>query len=158
MAINKKIHAFTLIEVVIAMLIAVIAITITYTAYQIINGTYQGYIKKQHNLSAYTVADKLLKRDFLLSRHLTKNGSQLQIESDAGIINYEFKEDFITRESLPLQVDTFFVPVKAVTFSFEKMPAEDGTAVDEISIEAVLEGQHISLVYKKIYSAQDLFK
>lgn len=158
MVIHKKIPAFTLIEVVIAMLIAAIAITITYTAYQIINGTYQGYIKKQHNLAAYTIADKLLKKDFQLARHMTGNGNQLHIELDSGLVNYEFKENFITRELVPLPVDTFFLPVKKVEFSFEKKVAGDETAIDELNLEAMLEGQQISLVYKKNYSAQDLFK
>lgn len=154
----KKIAAFTLMEVTIAMLIAAIAIGITYTAYHIISGTYQNYTKKQESLSAYTAADKLLKTDFMLSKAIVKTTEGLQLEFESGQVIYNFKDGKIVRDQFGLRTDTFDLAVTDVQFQFEKEEAIEADTVDQLSFQSKLEGENIPQVYIKRYSAQQLFK
>lgn len=158
MVIRKKVPAFTIMEVTISMLIAAIAIGITYTAYRIVSGTYSDYTKKQDRVAAFTVADKLLKKDFMMADHIIKTADGLDIESENGLIRYQFTEGYILRTQSALHTDTLKIPVKSGNFSFEDQVADEGAVVDQLNFETQLEGQDIPLVYKKIYSSQNLFK
>jgi type II secretory pathway component PulJ len=158
MNIKKKVPAFTLMEVTIAMLIAAIAIAITYTAYRIISGTYLNYAKKQDRIAAFTVADKLLKRDFLTADHILRTAEGLDFQSGQGVIKYQFKDTCVLREQYALQTDTFKLQVKTIRFTFENETAAEGAEVDRLDYHTRLEGQPISLLYQKTYSAQNLFK
>jgi Tfp pilus assembly protein PilE len=158
MIIKKKVPAFTLMEVTISMLIAAIAIAITYTAYRIVNGTYINYTRKQDRIAAFTVADKLLKKDFLQADQIIRSADGLDLRSENGFVRYQFKEEYILREQSALQTDTFKLPVKSVLFSFENQAIAEGDTVDQLSLETLVENENVPLIYHKIYSAQNLFK
>lgn len=158
MVIKKKLPAFTIMEVTISMLIAAIAIGITYTAYRIVSGTYIDYTRKQDRVAAFTVADKLLKKDFMMADHITRTPDGLDMEAENSLIKYQFTESYILRTQSALQTDTLKIPVKSGSFSFEDQVAEEGATVDQLTFETQLEGQDIPLAYKKLYSAQNLFK
>ena len=154
---KKKVPAFTLMEVTISMLIAGIAIAITYTAYRIVSGTYLDYTRKQDRVAAYSLADKLLKKDIAAATHITRTANGLQLESGGGVISNEFASAYLLRKQYALPADTFKIPVKTTVFTFENQAAEEGALVDQLELQTSLEGEGISLIYKKIYSAQDLF-
>ena len=158
MKIKQKIPAFTLMEVTITMLIAAVAISITYTAYRIISGTYLNYSKKQDRIAAFTLADRLLKKDFLSADHILKTTEGLNFQSSGGIISYLFRDSCLMRSQHALQTDTFKIPVTAASFTFEHAAAADDTMVDQLEYETQLEGQPTILTYRKLYSSQNLFK
>jgi type II secretory pathway component PulJ len=158
MGVRKKIPAFTLMEVTIAMLIAAIAIAMTYTAYRIISGTYSSYAKKQDRVAAFSLADRLLKNDFLGADHIIKTTEGVDFKSGNGLISYQFKDSLMLRSQHVLQTDTFKFPLKTVCLTFENMEAEVATEVDQLEYETSLEAQPITLTYKKRYSSQNLFK
>lgn len=158
MKLNKKVPAFTLMEVTIAMLIAGIAIAITFTAYRIVSGSYLGFSKKQDELADFVRIDKLLKEDFLGAKHIVKSPKGLVMEMEAGLITYHIDSGFMLRDQFSLRTDTFRFQVNSPAFLFENNVAEEGQPVDQFSFETVVEGQLIPLHYQKIYSAQDLFK
>lgn len=155
---RMRVSAFTIMEVTVSMLITAIAVAITFTASHIISVTYDGYSKKQDRVATFSVLDKLLKKDFLLPWRIVKSSDGLQVETASGLISYEFKEGYILRNQLAMQTDTFKVNAKAVEFFFEKQAVEEGGSVDQLSLEMQLDGESLSLIYKKTYSAQDLFK
>jgi len=158
MNIKKKVPAFTLMEVTIAMLIAAIAIAITYTAYRIISGTYLNYAKKQDRIAAFAVADQLLKEDFLASDHILRTADGLDFQSESGMIRYQFTGSYVLREQYALQTDTFKLEVQHISFTFENEAVAEGTEVDRLDYTSRLEDQDIPLTYQKTYSAQSLFK
>lgn len=157
MDIKKKVPAFTLMEVTIAMLIAAIAIGITYAAYHIVSGTYINYTRKQDRVATFTVVDQLLKKDFLLADQIIRSADGINIQDQQGTISYQFKDTYILRYQYALQTDTFKLQVKSPGFSFENNLAEEESPVDQLSFDTQLEGETIPLVYQKIYSAQTLF-
>ncbi|WP_158800289.1 type II secretion system protein J [Pedobacter sp. L105] len=154
---QRKVPAFTIVEVTIAMLIAGIVIAITYTAYRVVSGTYLDYTKKQDRVAVLSVVDKLLKKDFLDASQITRSVNGLQLNSVNGTVAYEFAAAYVLRRQLSLPADTFKIPVKISSFAFEHQEAAEGTTVDQLDLQTSLEGEEISLLYTKKYSAQNLF-
>jgi len=155
---NKKIPAFTLMEVTIAMLIAGIVIAVTFTTYRIVSGSYIGFSKKQDELAGFVRLDRLLKQDFMTAKSILKSSDGLVMEVDGGLICYQIEPVFIVRDQFSLRRDSFKVAINNAGFSFENNAVEDGQALDQFEFETVVQGQLVPLHYRKIYSAQDLFK
>lgn len=155
---NRKIPAFTLMEVTIAMLIAGIAIAITFTTYKIVSGSYIGFSKKQNELAGFVNLDKLLKQDFIAARNIVKSSDGLVMEMEGGLIRYQVAPHFILRDQFSLRTDTFKLIVNHTGFSFEHKDVEDGQSIDHFEFETVVQGQVLPLHYLKIYSAGNLFK
>lgn len=155
---SKKIPAFTLMEVTIAMLIAGIAIAITFTAYRIVSGSYIGFSKKQNELAGFIRLDKLLKQDFIAAQSIIKSPEGLVMEMKGGLISYQLDKDYVLRDQFSLRTDTFRLKLDNTGFLFESNEVADGQAIDQFGFETLVQGQLIPLHYRKIYSAQDLFK
>ena len=155
---NKKLPAFTLMEVTIAMLIAAIAIAITFTAYRIVSGSYFNFTRKQDRVAIFITADKLLKQDFLKAKKIVKVPDGLTMEMEEGIVNYNFNNAYLLRDQFSLRTDTFKLKIDKLNFLFENEAAEEGSMVDQCSFETEIDKQAISLYYQKTYSAKDLFQ
>ncbi len=155
---KKKIPAFTLMEVTIAMLIAAIAVAITFTAYRIVSGSYIGFSKKQVELADVVRMDKLLKQDFMSAKNILKSRTGIVMEMEEGRIRYEIDKGYVLRDQFSLRIDTFKMVADNIEFLFEKNNVEEGYTVDQFGFEAVILGQLMPFHYRKLYSAQDLFK
>lgn len=155
---NHNIPAFTLIEMTIAMLIAAIAIAITFTAFRIVSGSYDGFSKKQGELADFVRLDKLLKQDFLASKRIIRSSDGVVLQLDAGVIQYTIDSAFVLRDQFSLRTDTFRQVIKHVNFSFENNDSESEQLVDLFSFESIVQAQMVPFRYYKLYSAQDLFK
>lgn len=160
MKINKKVPAFTLMEVTVAMLIAAIAIAITFTAFRIVNGSYLDFNIKQNKLSDFITADKLLKRDFNLAQQILRSeeGSGIVFKTQHGIIEYRFEDQYFIRNQFSQQRDTFKMKMDAFNCLFEGAIAQQGQLIDQLSFQLEVGGLGIPVQYQKLYSAQDLFQ
>jgi type II secretory pathway component PulJ len=156
MKINHKFSAFTIMEVTVSMLIAAIAIAITYTAYSIISRSYRSYDQKNKKIAELIRADKLLKQDFMLADKISRTGQGIILESEQGVIRYEFTDSCILRDQYSLRVDTF--PLKANQYVplFENLESDIGERLDHLNLQTTWEGQRINFSYSKVYSAEDL--
>ena len=154
--ISKKIPAFTLMEVTVSMLIAGIAIGITYTAAHIISVTYGDYQKKQDQVAAFMMMDRLLKKDFAGQGTIVKTTEGIQMNMKGQLISYKFEDGYLIRDQYSLGTDTFKLDTKAVSCTFEKEAAADGQHIDELIVQAKLENEEVSLIYHKTYPSQDL--
>jgi hypothetical protein len=155
---NRKIPAFTILEVTITMLISAVVIATTYTAAHIISVTYFEYHKKQDKVATFRQLDALLKKDFMRVGIAIKTSDGMVVKLPEGEIKYSFIEGMVLREQLALQTDTFKVGAKDVVFLYEQVPVTTGGFVDKLAFKLDLEGAELPLHYKKVYSAQDLFK
>ncbi len=157
MNLKKKLPAFTLMEVTIAMLIAAIVIAITFTTYRVVSGSYFNFNRKQEKVAMLTTIDKLLKQDFIKAKSIVKTADGVFFEINDGIVTYSFKDSYILRDQFSLGIDTFKLQVNDLNCSFENEVAEEGQEVDLLSFKTQLDGDLIPLQYLKLYSAQDLF-
>lgn len=155
---NKKIDAFTLMEVTIAMLIAAVVIATMFTAYRIVSGSYVGFSRKQSELADFIRLDKLLKQDFVAAKSIVKTPEGLAMQLEGGTVHYKVDPAFLLRDQFSLRTDTFKLVANHIGFSFENNIMGDGQVIDQFGFETVIQGELIPLHYLKIYSAQDLFK
>jgi prepilin-type N-terminal cleavage/methylation domain-containing protein len=155
---NRKVAAFTLIELTIAMLIASIAISITYTAYTIVIKLYTNYTVRQEKASAVTLLNKLLSVDFIAAEQVLRTEDGFQIICRNGKIRYTVTEDFVVRDQFSLRTDTFNMSVSNGGYYFEKTEVDFEKTIDEVHFSIALAGYVVPLRYYKQYSSQNLFK
>lgn len=158
MKLNNKLPAFTIMEVTIAMLIAGIAIAITFTAYRIVTRVYIDFSKKQNNLATFIGLDKLLKQDFVAAKNIVRSSEGLVLQLDGGVVTYQINEQYLVRDQFSLRTDTFKINVNHLNYLFEQAPVEAHGVIDQVNFDVAVEGEQIPVQYQKIYSAQTLFR
>lgn len=156
--INRKVASFTLIELTVAMLIASIAISVTYTAYTIVANLYQDYITKQEQISHITLLSKLLRVDILTAEKMVRTPQGFVCESPGGKVCYTVSKNYVIRDQLALSVDTFRIPVLKEGYYLNKQPVEFQGIVDEVNLSIGTSPYVIPFKYFKQYSSQNLFK
>ena len=156
--INRKVASFTVIEVTIAMLIAAIAISITYTAYNIVGKLYLDYTTTQKKYSQVTLLNELLNLDCISAERIIRTREGFQVNSRKGEIQYIITDDFIIRDQFSLRRDTFMLSVSSKIYYFEGQQTENEEAIDQISLSVGSLGYIIPLKYYKQYSSQNLFE
>lgn len=156
MKINKRIPAFTLMEVTISMLIAAIAIAITFTAYRLVSRSYVDFSQKQQHISELITADKLLKQDFVKGSIIMKGPKGFSIVMREGTIDYSFHPDYFLRQQYALRTDTFKIKTTELNYLFEGEEVAEGESIDQFTLKEEIQGAMIDLRYYKLYSAQDL--
>jgi prepilin-type N-terminal cleavage/methylation domain-containing protein len=154
--ISKKLPAFTLIEMTVAMLIAAIAISIAFTSFKIVSGLYINYKRKQDGFSQVLWIQKLLSKDFDVAYKIIKKNDGLELSTHNGIIKYTFEKEVIVRDQASLKVDTFkFVPY-AVQYDFERAETLDEHLVDHLSFSIKQDNTVLPMSFFKTYSSTDL--
>ncbi len=105
----KKVSAFTIIEIIVAMLISGIVISASYTIYFNFKVLFiETQLEFEEN-SRILLLQSLLKRDFREADFIKSRNDELIINfADKEKIYYEIEEDFIVRNNQEI-VDTFFI-------------------------------------------------
>lgn len=154
-----KIKAYTLMEVVVAMLLSAICISICYTALEIVSGSYSSYRKKNEEIDNLLSLKNVLEKDFMKAVHILKNENGLMIEQDSVKRLYEFGANKVIRHSDSLYTDTFKVANIDVKFFFEGNEVLENDTIDQVNIDINLATrQKINLMVNKHYSAANLFR
>ncbi|QDW25185.1 hypothetical protein FFJ24_010330 [Pedobacter sp. KBS0701] len=154
-----KIEAYTLMEIAVAMLLAGLCISICYTAYGLIGNYFSAFEKKNNSAQLVLSLQRALDRDIDQSRIMLKNGDGLEIHQDSSLVRYRFGSGVISREVEGLRTDSFVLTPTEIGFNFEGREAVDGDTVDRVGFVLSLEkGGKVPMVFKKVYSAQDLFR
>lgn len=155
---SKRLPAFTLMEVTIAMLISAIAISMTYTIYRIVSKSYFDYSVKQDKMADLMSADQLIRTDFFSARQIRKTEGGIDLLLKEGHIVYVFDKERLMRSQFDLKTDTFKIAAQIDRVSFENKEVENGERIDQVKITVMAEGHHIPYTYNKQYSSNDLFE
>ena len=154
-----KIEAYTLMEIAVAMLLAGLCISICYTAYGLIGNYFSAFEKKNNSAQLVLGLQRAMGRDIDQGRVLLRTGDGLEIHRDSSLIRYHFAGGIISREVEGLRTDSFVLAPTEVGFRFEGREAIEGDTVDRVGFVLALEkGGKVPMVFKKFYSAQDLFR
>ncbi|HWZ34687.1 MAG TPA: hypothetical protein VNW51_00930 [Mucilaginibacter sp.] len=154
--------AFTIMEMVVAMLLAAIAIGLTYTVFSIFTQTYSGYTRKNQLLAVPVRVEQLLGRDFDQAINILRTDSGLICESDQRPIIYQFSRNYILRKQIVS--DTFKVNMDQFETFFEKLPVieTDSTdaksRIDELKLKLSVENQPVTYHFLKLYSSANLIQ
>jgi len=160
---NKdRVKAFTIMEVTVTMLIASIAIAITYSIYNIVVKSYNAYTIKNNDMTVLIRLDELLKNDFGHADIVLKDQNGILFKSADKMVSYEIGPDFVVRTSGI--IDTFKVKLKEFNTSFENIPiteivgSEEQNRIDELQLNLLVEDKIIPYYYHKQYSSVNLIQ
>ena len=159
---RNNIPAFTIMELVIAMLISAIAIGLMYSAYTIVSKSYLSFTGRNEDISTVLLLDQRLNRDISKAEVITRVNNTITMKSGKDTIRYNFAGSLVIRQSL--LTDTFKVNTDGVLTSFESMnvdepPADNqGKVIDDIRFILLFKGQKIPYHYHKAYSSVNLLQ
>lgn len=156
---NKKVSAFTIMELTVAMLISAMVIAVAYTAFVLMGNVYRNYHTRQTELAVLMRVDELLRRDFTRAEFITYRNDSLCFWVDSQQVRYAFSGDKIIRKSGI--IDTFKVEGKLPVYLFEGSVLElrpDTLRVDEMYFDINYMKNSFPYHYKKQFSSAELFK
>ncbi|QEM09159.1 type II secretion system protein J [Mucilaginibacter rubeus] len=159
MKINHKIPAFTIMELIIAMLISAVVIGMMYSAYAIISHSYLSFVDRNGGTSTVTTLDQRLSREIGKAEGITRDGNTLTLTSSKDTVSYRFLADKVIRQKM--LADTFKVITESFNTAFESVPIDGdqpGKMIDDLQLVLLLDNQKIPYHYHKIYSSVNLFQ
>ncbi|MBB5649133.1 prepilin-type N-terminal cleavage/methylation domain-containing protein [Pedobacter cryoconitis] len=156
---KSKVHAFTLMEITVAMLISGLVITICYTAYGLIQGYYIRFGEKNKTSSLVLDLKHVLERDFFKAVHIIRTENGFVVQQDSLVVDYIFNDKQVLRQIESLHTDTFAMPVQKINFYFEGREAQITDTVDRINLELQMnKDTQVPIQVNKCYSSVDLFR
>ena len=156
----RRINAFTIIEVTIAMLLTALTIGITYSDNNIVAKTYKAYSAKNENITKFITLDHILRRDFDRADTILKDSAGVALKISSTIIKYKFFPNYIIRESS--KIDTFKLQAVDPVTAFESLPINDmgeqseSNCVDELYFKLIVNNDTVLYHYRKLYSSENL--
>lgn len=154
-----KIEAYTLMEIAVAMLLAGVCISICYTSFGLI-GNYFNVFEKKNNIAQTVISlRRTMDRDIQRSRYIIRTNDGISLTRDSLTVYYHFGEALISREVEGLRTDSFVLVAAEKDFQFEGGESIEGDTVDRVGFLILPEkGEKVPMLFKKLYSAQDLFR
>jgi prepilin-type N-terminal cleavage/methylation domain-containing protein len=157
---NRKIKAFTLIELVVTMVISSIVVMLAFTCYEITYKQYLNFRKSNNTVTQVILFNSLFKQDVLLSDLVSKtddNDITLRM-NDSVSVNYSFGSNYILRKYNELTPDTFPITSVTVKEQFQNNLVDENGLVDDITISGVVRGENVFFSCSKEYDADLLMK
>lgn len=146
-------------EIAVSMLLAGLCISICYMAYGLIGNYFSAFEKKNNSVQLVLGLQRAMGRDIDQGRVLLRTADGFEVRQDSILVRYRFGGGVISREVEGLRTDSFVFAPTEVGFRFEGREAVEGDTVDQVGFVLGLEkGGKVPMVFKKFYSAQDLFR
>jgi len=159
---NKRLKAFTIMEITVVMLISAIVIGIAYTAFNIINQSYRSFQQKNEHMAELVRLDELLRKDFNRATMISKTTSGIFLKASTDSVTYDFEPNFTVRTSTI--TDTFKLDVQDILTNFEASPVTvlnpiaEQNRIDELDFSILFENEKIQYNYHKQYSSANLIE
>ena len=152
-------RAFSLIELLVALVISSIVIGIACKMYLVANQQFRQYKKGADQTTREVVFKGLLKADFFQSLAVVRK-SERSIEARLvdKVINYEWNDKYVVRIGAGVK-DTFFIPVTSTGLKFQnKEQGQSDELIDQMVIVSKEDGQEQDFCFFKEYSAEVLMQ
>lgn len=154
-----RVAAYTILEMTIAMLLAAIAIGITYTALSMVSSSYKRFDQNNKELAALVLVNRLLRSDIQRAALVSGSAEGVDIKDSTGTISYKFAEGYILRDQYQTGRDTFYVPNSNLRVFFEnKEVTAEGLPLDQITFSGTLGSLPVPFVFHKHYSSTELIQ
>jgi hypothetical protein len=102
---------------------------------------------------------RTMDNDIQRSRLLLRTADGIMVQQDSLNVRYHFSGAMLSREAEGLRTDSFTLVLSEEDFRFENRVSLEGDTVDRIGFVIALEkGGKVPMLFKKVYSAQDLFR
>lgn len=155
----KRLKAFTLMELLVAMLISTIVVGISYQAYHIVYQQYMSYRKNNQLINNVFMLHTALQTDFMNAKFVNKKEDAVVMkDKDGNKIIYFFDQNYILRNVNEMQ-DTFFVSANDMHLKFisEDQKATEGI-IDEFYFTSLVAGEEEHFHFSKTYAADVLME
>lgn len=154
----KKLKAFTLTELLVAMVVSAIVIAVAYQIYSIASMQFGEYKKVNDKISNEVVLKGLLNMDFFTSTAvLQRSENSIEIHKQDTLIEYAWNEFFVLRTKNNMR-DTFFLEVESSELRFKNKAQKQGGLVDELELVSKDSGAERVFCFFKEYSADVLMR
>ncbi len=151
---NKKIKAFTLIELIVVLLLTSLVITITFYTFQVAKNYYLHFDKKENQVTALIRFNAVLQSDFTKSQYAEGNSKVVTCYFEKKQISYRFMNEYIIREQVGVR-DTFYCQASHLKYFFENaILMSDQRVIDEFQFFD--DQAQINYHFKKVYATADL--
>ena len=156
---RARLKAFSLIELLVALVIGGIVIGIACKMYLIANQQFRQYKKGTEKTAQEVVLKGLLHTDFFQSISvIRKSENSIEAEFSDKTINYQWSPDFVVRTDNSIK-DTFFIPVDSVRMKFQNNQQDQSDElVDQLVIVSKEAEQEQEFCFFKEYSADVLMQ
>lgn len=152
-----RIKAFTLIELVLAMMLAAIVMGMAYSAFTVFTRVYGGYHGKNLAHANVRIFKQVLQSDIDKAVLIELVDGQLNFKDPltTEVLRYSFGPDYLvrTQHSVP---DTFKMQHLLLQSSFENAQVSEGI-VDHLVFRFDYEKAQMTMTVAKAYTAADLF-
>lgn len=154
----RKINAFTLLELLIAMIISSIVISFGYGVYSLLFKQYLSYKKAKTEIVNTMQFNAIMNNDFCNSEEITFNDNTIAIfRKNKAPLRYLFNDHFILRKTDEI-TDTFKIAAANIQekFVFKNEQAQSAL-ISEFSFDAQFAGDTEHFLFTKNYDAATLF-
>ncbi|WP_276090978.1 prepilin-type N-terminal cleavage/methylation domain-containing protein [Pedobacter sp. JY14-1] len=149
---GNKIKAFTLMEVVLAMMLAAIVVGMAYTAFSLFGKLQGSYRQKNLRHADLQMVREVLQRDVERAGSVRLEGDRLLMDS----LIYQAGGDFLLRQ-VAGGTDTLKLRTLRIQGSFEEHPVADGLA-DRLVLSFMQDSVAVQLRIDKQYTSEELFR
>ncbi|UIR54618.1 prepilin-type N-terminal cleavage/methylation domain-containing protein [Sphingobacterium sp. SRCM116780] len=155
---NKRLKAFTLMEISIALLISAICIGMAFYMFQFFQ---QLYLKQQQDKQArfaFSLLQHLIKKDLAQANAAYYAENQLQLVDSLGSIRYTFDQQHILRDHYQQHTDTFNLHLIAVEGKYIEPTPPSSTCIDQLQLRVDFEKSTHTFIFEKKYAATQLMQ
>lgn len=152
----KQLTAFTIIEVMVAMAITAVVVSLSFAGLRLVQLQFAQYQRQQTIVADYRRCLTLLKHDVYHSTYVVYTPEHLQCYNIPDTIYYQFRENHVIRQYGLQHRDTFPVNIAIHNGYFQGLSRTG--LVDELEIHVGLTDFTKHLRHRKVYSAADLIR
>lgn len=147
---HKRLKAFTLLELLVAMAITGLVISIAGLVYNMLDKQFHSYRGMNEEISSVLAFNNRLVSDFTDASAIEKNEEGILVKrNNKAQVQYTFKEKNVLRIE-PDRTDTFHLMPENVEFYFQHEVKEEGL-IDELRFEAVILEEREAFHFTKQY-------
>ena len=153
---RKKVKAFTIVDLIIALLISSVIISIAYYVLSLFNNHFITYQRSTTAVNDFYFFDQTWVRDWEKARYIIDKGDkELEMQySDETKVYYSIKGEALIRIKNNA-VDTLPVTVAA----FKKQPYDTGLdLIQQLDMTVSVQGETINCSYTKYYAVKELLQ
>ncbi|SEC56469.1 prepilin-type N-terminal cleavage/methylation domain-containing protein [Tenacibaculum sp. MAR_2009_124] len=152
---RNKVKGYTILELLIAMVITSIIISILYILFSMLSQRCLAFNRNEFEVTQISMLKNTLKRDFYKSDYLIFDLGQLTCIGNNQTISYSLGDGFVTRRLKEnSNVDTFEVKVKQINPVF--FDEKDLKILKNLSIRVDFLGRDLGFHFSKEYSSDIL--
>lgn len=154
---RTKLKAFTVIEMIVALILVAIVVSIAFAALSLTNKQLYSFQRRFDTMSDCRLLQNALSQDIQHAERVTGQAGTLRCTKDQWRVLYTFGDSVIIRQDAALSTDSFFFKVDAVFLGFEGIPQhKEGGLIDEISLSLKRKEEVFTVHQRKMYDASVL--